>query len=90
MGLRRCASIMLCDATFSGYAGYWFLAIDTGVLFVCDSFTLLETELPFRDPRVWKSLGMQYNDNMAPSSLFSMCSWWPSIFPATPTSSSSR
>jgi hypothetical protein len=65
MGLRGCASIMLCDATFSGYAGYWFLAIDTGVLFVCDSFTLLETELPFRDPRVWKSLGMQYGDNMA-------------------------
>jgi hypothetical protein len=66
MGLRGCASIMLCDATFSSYAGYWSLAIDTGVLFVCDSFTVLETELPFRDPRVWKSLGMQYGDNMAP------------------------
>jgi hypothetical protein len=56
---------MLCEASFSGYAGSWFLAIDTGVLFVCDSFTLLETEIPFRDPGVWKSLGMVFGDTLA-------------------------
>jgi hypothetical protein len=44
---------------------YWFLTIDTGVLFVCNSFTLQETELPFRNPRVWKSLEMVYGDKIA-------------------------
>jgi hypothetical protein len=36
MGLRRCAAILLSEAIFSGYAGYWFLSIGTAVLFVCD------------------------------------------------------
>ena len=39
MGLRSIASILLCEAVFSGFAGYWFLAIETGTLFVCDAFT---------------------------------------------------
>jgi hypothetical protein len=90
MGLRGYTSIMLSDTTFSGFAGYWFLAIDTGVVFVCDSFTLLETELSFRDPRVWKRLGMQYGDNMAPLKPSRMRRWWPSTTLATPTSSSNH
>jgi hypothetical protein len=58
MGLRGCAAILLSEAIFSGYAGYWFLSIGTAVLFVCDSFTMIETEMTFRDPRVWESFGM--------------------------------
>jgi hypothetical protein len=56
MGLRGCAAILLSEAIFSGYAGYWILSIGTAVLFVCDSFTMIETDMPFRDPRVWESV----------------------------------
>jgi hypothetical protein len=52
MGLRGCAAILLSEAIFSGYAGYWFLSIGTTVLFVCDSFTMIETEMPPRSARV--------------------------------------
>jgi hypothetical protein len=65
MGLRSCAAILLSEAIFSGYAGYWFLFIGTAVLIVCDSFTMIETEMPFRDPRVWESLGMTFGDRDA-------------------------
>jgi hypothetical protein len=65
MGLRGSAAILLCEAIFSGYAGYWFLSIGTAVLFVCDLFTMIETELPFRNPRVWESFGMTFGDRDA-------------------------
>jgi hypothetical protein len=53
MDLRGRAAILLCDAAFSGYAGYWFLSIGDAVLFVCDSLTVIDSEsaMPFRDPR---------------------------------------
>jgi len=65
MGLRSIASILLCEAVFSGFAGYWFLAIETGTLFVCDAFTVIETEMPFCNPRVWAGLGMTFGDRNA-------------------------
>jgi hypothetical protein len=65
MGLRGCAAILLSEAIFSGYAGYWFLSIGTAVLFVCDPFTMIETEMPLRDPRVWESFGMTFGDRDA-------------------------
>jgi hypothetical protein len=61
MGLRGCAAIYFCDASFSGYAGYWFLSIEKAVLFVCDAFTLIEGEMPLRDLRVWESF-IPFND----------------------------
>jgi hypothetical protein len=65
MGLRGCAAILLSEAIFSGYAGYWFLSIGTAVLFVCDSFTMIGTEMPFRDPCVWESFGLTFGDRDA-------------------------
>jgi hypothetical protein len=65
MGLRGCAAILLSEAIFSGCAGYWSLSIGTAVLFVFDSFTMIETEMPFRDPRVWESFGMTFGDRDA-------------------------
>jgi hypothetical protein len=35
------------------------------VLFVCDAFTLTEGEMPLRDPRVWESFGIPFNDHDA-------------------------
>ena len=65
MDLRVCAAILLCEAAFSGYAGYWFLFIESAVLFVCDSFAVIEMEMPFRDPRVWECFEMPFNDRNA-------------------------
>jgi hypothetical protein len=65
MGLRGCAAIPLSEAICSGYAGYWFLSIGTAVLFVCDSFTMIETKMPFRDLRVWECLGITFGDRDA-------------------------
>ena len=65
MGVRGIAAILLCSAEFGGFKGYWFLSIEKGVLFLCSSFTLVETELPWRDPRVWAALGIPYGDREA-------------------------
>jgi hypothetical protein len=65
MGLRGCAAILLSEVIFNGYASYWFLSIGTAVLLVCNSFTMIETEMPFRDPRVWESFGMTFGDHDA-------------------------
>ena len=35
------------------------------MLFVCDSFSVIKTEMPFRDPRVWEGFGMPFNDRDA-------------------------
>jgi hypothetical protein len=65
MGLRATAAILCCEASFDGYAGYWFLSIEKAVLFVCDAFTVVETEMPFRDLRVWESYGIVHGDRDA-------------------------
>jgi hypothetical protein len=65
MSLRGTAAILCCEAAFDGYAGYWFLSIEKAVLFVCDSFTVVETEMPLRDPRVWESFGIVHGDSEA-------------------------